>query len=113
MKSETPAIGIMKTNVWDDAHAYNIQCSCSDVDHAVDAWIEVDHDKDIEEITVTFYVTTTYQGWKGLWERIKDATDMLCGKSDTRSHSLLLTKQAGLNFSDAIKQSIEDLDENS
>lgn len=110
---EQPAVGISKQPGWgwDDAHVYNIECSCSDPDHSVQTWIEISTDDDFHnEIEVTFYVTTDYSGWRNFRERVSESWKVLWSGNSQRHHSLLLTKQSALNFAGAINKSIEDLD---
>lgn len=110
MQPETPALGISRSDSWDDAMVYNVECSCTDPDHSIVSWIEIGQDPDINEIDVTFYVQTDFRGWRKLHQRIAEAWRVLVGGRSVRHHSLLLKKQAALNFSAAVNQSIEDLE---
>lgn len=111
MKPEKPALGISRSNTWPVAQVYHVECSCTDPDHAVDAWIEIGTEEDIhDEIEVTFYVRTDFQDWRSFFKRIKLAWRVLTGRGYEQQHSLLLKKQAALNFGAAIEQAIEDLE---
>lgn len=110
MTIEEPATGILKTKGYDDAHCYHVECSCTDPDHAVQVWIEIDADKDIDQPQVVFYVKASYPGWKGFFGRLKDAMGILFGGDLVKDHGLLLDKQAAINFAAAINKSVEELD---
>lgn len=110
MKAERPALGISRSSVYDDAVVYHVECSCTDPDHAVDAWVEISNDEDIPEVEVTFYIQTNFYGWRKFHQRLADAWRVLWGGSSERHHSLLLNKQAACNFAAAIEASIEDLE---
>lgn len=113
MTVEIPATGISKQQGWDDAHVYHISCSCTDRDHALETWIEINAEEDIPEVAVTFYVQDHYPSWRGFFRRLHDAWRIVCGDPLTRSHGLLLEKQTAINFAAAINRSVEELDTNS
>ena len=110
MKAQRPALGISLSESWGDTHVYHVECSCTSSDHAVTAWIEVQPDEDVPEVEVTFYITTNFRRWEGIFERVKLAWRILLGKGHEQHHSLLLNQQAALNFSAAIEASIKDLE---
>jgi len=110
MKAEKPALGISRSNSWHDAMVYNVDCECSDPDHSITAWIEVSQDPDIDDVEVTFYVQTDLQGWRKFHQRLADAWRVIWGGNSVRHHSLLLRRQAALNFTTAVNQAIEDLE---
>ncbi len=111
MKAQTPAKGIMLTSKWHDAVAYRIECDCTDPDHGVDMWIEAEADEDLHDtVTVTFYVKTTNEYWREGYSRIKAAWDILTKGVHTQSNTLLLSKQAALNFAEVIKTTVKELD---
>jgi len=112
MKAERPALGISRSESWDDAEVYHVECSCTDPDHALVTWVEVSTDKDFPEVEVTFYVKTNFRRWDNVWERIKTAWAVLFGDGYEQHHNLLLKKQAAFNFAAALEASIEDLEEN-
>lgn len=113
MNVETPATGISKQQGWENTHVYHISCSCTDYEHALECWIEVEPDADIPEVSVTFYVQDHYPSWRGFFRRLSDAWKIICGNPLTKNHSILLERQAGLNVAAAITRSIEELDANS
>ena len=110
MQAEKPAQSISRSDRWDDSVVYNIDCECTDPDHAVTVWIEVGHDEDMPEVEVTFYVQTDFAWYEGWWERIKLAASVLWTGRSQQMHSLLLKKQGALNVAAAMEQTIEDLE---
>jgi hypothetical protein len=105
MKSQQPAKGIMLLSEYDDAQTYQIGCECTDPDHAHTLWVE--HDKDIDAVTVTIYTKYTsplwgVSRWKKMW------TLLTKGYVEGEA-SLLLDKQTALNYADALKKAIKDL----
>jgi hypothetical protein len=106
LQPQTPAEGISKQQGFDDTDIYHIECSCTDPDHAVIAWIEIGTTEDWPEPLVTFYVTHSYAYWNGPWRRVCDAFNILLGRPLTTQHSLLLTKQSATNFAAALVKSI-------
>lgn len=111
LTSEAPAEGILKMKGWNDSHVYHVECSCTSPDHALQAWVEIDTEEDWPAPQLTFYVQDHYPNWNGFFRRLKDAVGILFGQPLTRSHSLLLTRQSAVNFTAALNQSIEDLEE--
>lgn len=110
MKAEKPALGISRSTTYSDAQVYHVECSCTDPDHAVDTWIEVSPDDDIEEIDVTFFVKTNFKRTEGFKDRVKSAWGILFGNGYEQFHNILLKKQTALNFSAALEQAIKDLE---
>lgn len=111
MKPEKPALGISRNESYDsDYKVFHVECSCTDPDHAVVCWIEVSEDPDLhDEVEVTFYVQTNFASWRNFWERIKIASKVLFGRGYEQNHSLLLKKQAALNLSAALTETIDEL----
>lgn len=111
MKSQTPAEGISLNRDWGDAKSYRITCDCGSPEHDVNMWIEVDGDKDVQDVQVGFYV----EGWTPFWEtkfsRIRAAWDILFKGYHKQEHHMILRKQAALNFAETIKQAIADVEQ--
>jgi hypothetical protein len=108
---QPPAEGILKReNDWNDDVDLLIACSCTDDGHSLPVTIEIDLDEDCPEVQVIFYVEASYPSWRGFVHRLKDAFGIVCGKPLTRQHSILLTKQASINFADALVKSVKELD---
>ena len=110
MKAQTPAQGISIDNDWGDARTFNVECDCSSDDHAVKMWIEVQRDKDIPDVEVSFYVTTWTPLWKGWGQRLRAVYEILVKGVHKQEHHMLLNKQSALNFAEAIKSTIKDLE---
>lgn len=110
MKAQKPAQGISIDNDYGDARVFNIECDCSSDDHAVKMWIEINKDQDIPDVEVTFYVNTWTPWFSGWQERIVAALNMLFKGVHKQQHSMLLNRQSALNFAEAIKSTVRDLD---
>jgi len=108
-KAQTPAQGIMRVDQWPDADVYKVSCSCSDPDHDVVTWIEVQPESDIQEVSITFFVNARSPNWRKGWNRWRAAWNMLWHGAHESEHTLLLDQQAALNFSQAIVASIDRL----
>ena len=111
MKPQKPAKGILLTNEWPAAKAFHIECDCTATDHSVQMWIEVQRDKDIPDVELSFYVTTwTREFWKNWPARLRAVWDILVKGVHKQEHHMLLNKQAALNLAEAIKTSVKELD---
>jgi hypothetical protein len=111
LKPQAPAEGILKRgNDFNGDVDLLIACSCTDDGHSLPVTIEIDQDELVPEVQVIFYVSTTYPNWHKFFHRLKDAFGIVCGKPLTRQHSILLTKQAAINFAAALVKSAEELD---
>ena len=110
MKYQTPAQGIMQTGDWKDAKSFHIECECTDSNHAVNMWIEVDGDKDIQDVQVGFYVDTWTPFWDTKFNRFKAAWNILVKGINRQEHHILLNKQAALNFAGAITETVKQLE---
>ena len=104
MQSQIPAQGIMQTDEFHDAKVYKVACSCGDNSHEHNIWVEID--KDINEVSVTLYtrVSSKHNFWRSLRQLL------LNGYIEMET-SILMNKQQALNYSDAIKNSVSDLEE--
>lgn len=112
MKAQKPAQGINLEKDFGTAKIFNIECDCTSDDHAVKMWIEVQHDKDIPDVEVTFYVTTwTKNFWQDWPARLRAVWDILVKGVHKQEHSLLLDQQSALNFAEAIKTTIKEMKE--
>lgn len=104
-----PLKGIMLDNDYKDAKVYTIACDCHDGDHQVHMWIELDGDKDCQDVNMTFYINTTTPFWKEGFSRVKAAWDILVHGYREDQHTLILNKEAALNVANTIKKTIKDL----
>jgi hypothetical protein len=112
MKAQKPAEGISIDKNFGDARVFNVECDCSADDHAVKMWIEVQRDKDIPDVEISFYVTTWTPIWKGWGDRLKAVYEILFKGVHKQEHHMLLNKQSALNFAEAIKSEIVNLEKN-
>lgn len=109
MKPQTPAQGIMLNRNWGTACSYTIACECGSRDHSANMWIEVgdESDADLQNVTVTFYVETdspwySLNRWRQIWT-------MLTRGYAKQEHALILSKQAALNLSTVIRNSVAEM----
>lgn len=105
-----PLKGVMKTGDWNDAKSFRIACECQDVNHDVNTWIELQTDNDTKEITVGFFVETQTPFWKEGFNRIKAAWDVLFKGFHRGEHHLILDREAALNFSNVILDSVKEIE---
>lgn len=110
-KAQTPAQGISLDNDWGNAKTFNVECDCSADDHAVKMWIEVQRDKDIPDVEVSFYVTTwTREFWKDWPARLRAVYDILFKGVHKQEHHMLLNKQSAVNFAAAILDTVKEME---
>ena len=109
MKPQTPAQGIMLNRNWGTACSYTIACECGSRDHSANMWIEVgdESDADLQNVTVTFYVETaspwySLNRWRQIWT-------MLIQGHVRQESALILSKQAALNLSTVIRNSVAEM----
>jgi hypothetical protein len=108
---QRPAQGISLDKDFGDAKVFNVECDCSSDDHAVKMWIEVQRDRDIPDVEVSFYVTTwTKEFWNDWPARLRAVYDILVMGVHKQEHHMLLNRQSALNFAEAIKDTVKELD---
>jgi hypothetical protein len=110
MKAQKPAQGISVEADFSDAKVFNVECDCHSDDHAAKMWIEVQRDKDIPDVEVSFYVTTWTPLWSSWSQRLKAVYDILFKGVHKQEHHMLLNQQSALNFAEAIKQTIKEME---
>lgn len=111
MKAEKPANGIMKTSERPQSQSFRIACDCHSESHAVDMWIEVDGDpREPQQVQLEFFVNMSVPFWSRGFNRLRAAWNALCMGNVTHAHTMLLNKQAALNLSEAIRQTIQQLE---
>lgn len=111
MTPQKPAQGISIANDWGDARAFNVECDCTSDDHAVKMWIEVQRDRDIPDVEVSFYVTTwTREFWKDWPARLRAVYDIIFKGVHKQEHHMLLNKQSAINFAHTIIDTVKELD---
>lgn len=109
MKEQTPAEGIMKMGEWRDARCFRVACDCGAREHDVDAWIEVDHEGNEPQISVTFYADLCVP-FANFWHRVKIAWTVLTQGTYRQEHDLILRQPAARNFAAAIHTAISDME---
>jgi hypothetical protein len=111
MKAETPATGISKIQEFSDIVCYRIDCECTSHDHAVYTWIEVERIfDDIEDISVSFYLTMYNKFPESFWDRVKQAATILFTGVSKQEHEILLKPQAAKNWIQAVENSINNFE---
>lgn len=110
-KSQTPAQGIMLQYEYNNSKNFKVECDCSSDDHAVYMWIEVGEEPDVPDVEVSFYVNTWTPILEGGWlGRFKAAFDILFKGVHKQQHHMLLNKQSAINFADAIKNTVKEME---
>lgn len=110
MKAQRPAEGISLEKDFGDAKVFNVECDCTSDDHAAKMWIEVQRDKDIPDVEVSFYVTTWTPVWSGWAQRLRAVYDILVKGVHKQEHHMLLNKQSAINFADAITSTVKEME---
>jgi hypothetical protein len=107
MKAQVPAEGVMIQKDWGKDRSYTVACDCGDHEHNVHMWVEVSPELDVQDVTLTFYVQTTNNWWdKNRWRQIWE----ILTKGYTKNEAtVILSKQAALNLSTVIRNSVNDL----
>ena len=105
-----PVKNIMRTGEWKDAHAFRIACDCHNNEHDIDAWIEIQPDLDIGDITVTFYKDIYVPFWKTGYNRLLEAWRVLFTGYATRQGDFIMDKATARRFCATIERSIQDLE---
>lgn len=112
-KHQIPAQGIMQISEFDNAKSFLIACECTDPTHQVDAWIEVNKELDVKQVSVTFFVKTYIPFIDGILTRVKAAWNILITGSYEQQHNLLLSKQVALNFAHTIIDTVSEMENKS
>ena len=108
-KKTLPARGIMTTGVYDGARAFRVACDCQDNAHDVDVWIEVETEKDVNEVTVTFYRELDTPFWEPGFNRLREAWRILVHGRSRFSGSLIIGAETAETLCDAIRSTVEEL----
>jgi len=105
MKSQTPAVGISTQYEDETSVSYDISCECTDPDHAHNLTVEIDADGLIS-VNISAILTTPFWSmnrWKQIW------TILTTGSIQVQE-SVILSKQSALNYSEALRASVERLE---
>jgi hypothetical protein len=131
MKSETPALGIMKTGEFGDSKFYKVVCGCGQPDHDIDFEVEaVDTGINVNTYVVSktdywsesfkkrYDIDNTWlQEWDWFWKdlingfmcRVKLTwTVWTQGYVKTES-TIAMTEQQTLNYAETLKSAIQDV----
>jgi hypothetical protein len=131
MKSETPALGIMKTGEFGDSKFYKVVCGCGQPDHDIDFEVEAaDTGINVNTYVVskTDYWSESFkkrydidniwlQEWDWFWKdlingfvcRVKLTwTVWIRGYVKTES-TIAMTEQQALNYAETLKSAIQDV----
>lgn len=111
MKAQRPAQGISLAGDYGNGKNFKVECDCSDSDHSVYMWIEVQQDKDIPDVEVSFYVTTwTREFWTDWTTKFKAVYDILVKGVHKQEHHMLLNQQSAVNFAHAILDTVKEME---
>ena len=101
---------IMQTGDWPDADAYRVACDCHHNDHDLDVWIEVESDKAVREITLTFYKELYTPMWERGFNRFREAFRILFTGSTRVAGTIILKQDVAQNLLNNIQRSIDRLE---
>lgn len=110
MDKNTPAKMIMQTGDWPDADAYRVACDCHHNDHDLDVWIEVESDREVREITLTFYKELYTPVWEQGFNRVREAFRILFTGSTRVAGTIILKQDVAQNLLATIQRSIDRLE---
>ena len=111
MDKNLPVRNIMKTGEWLDADAYRVACECHAHEHDLDAWIEVEHDGETQDVTVTLYKELYSPVWEPGFNRFREALRLLFTGSTRVAGSIIMHRGVAQNFIDVVQSSINRLDD--
>jgi len=109
--NESPARNIMKTGEWLDADAYRVACDCHDADHDLNVWIEVESDREVQDVTVTLYKELYSPVWEPGFNRVREALRLLFTGTTRVAGSIIMRREVAENFLATVRQSIDRLDQ--
>jgi hypothetical protein len=94
---------------YQDAKMYRVACQCSDNHHDVDVWVELQADREVQEIEVTFYKELYTPFWNKGFNRFIEAWNVLVHGHSRHSGTLIMNEKTAEVFCDSLKFSINDL----
>jgi hypothetical protein len=110
LEAQTPARGISLAGDYGDAKNYHIECDCSSTEHSIKMWIEVNGDKETQDVEVGFYVDTWTPFWDKKFNRFRTAWNVLFNGVNRQEHHIILNKQAALNLAKVVESTVIELD---
>ena len=111
MDKNLPQQMIMQTGDWPDADAYRVACDCHHHDHDLDVWIEVESDKEVREITLTFYKELYTPVWEKGFNRFREALRILFTGSSRMAGTIIMKRDVAQNLLNTIQHSINRLEQ--
>jgi hypothetical protein len=106
-----PTRNIMRTGEWSDADCYRVACDCHDRDHDLDVWIEVESDREVQDVTVTLYKELYSPVWEPGFNRFCEAIRLLFTGTTRVAGSIIMRRAVAENFLATVRQSIDRLDQ--
>ena len=108
VKAQTPAYGVSENAEWPDTKTFTVECECTSQDHAINTHIEIDADKEFDQLEVTHWVEMytpahNVSRWKVIWS-------LLWKGYHTEQQSIMLTRQAAKNWISAVDAAIDHLE---
>ena len=110
MDKNIPQRMIMQTGEWPDSDAYRVACDCHHRDHDLDVWIEVENDKEVRDITLTFYKELYSPVWEQGFNRFREALRLLFTGSTRVTGTIILKQAVAQNLVNNIQRSIDRLE---
>jgi len=106
MEAQTPAQGIMLDRDFGDSKFYTVSCTCGNPDDEIKLEVEADDCN----ISVHVWTTTKTNWWGEGMNRFKLIWKLLTKGYVEFESWTLLNRQQALNFSEALKQSINEVE---
>ena len=114
MEAQIPAQGIMSRNPehyrW---QSFLVECDCTCPEHALNVHVAIDRvEADDDFVAVEFYATMHSpfvhgNWWKAFQTRVKRIWQLISTGTVELEHTLILRDQVALNFSEALRISVE------
>jgi hypothetical protein len=99
---QTPAEGILKVNEWGNSIVYQVECDCTDPDHAHIVEVEANDDSYITVMIYTKDVTKKRNRFGLMWE-------LLTKGHVQREASVIMTEQVAVNYAATLEKAINDM----
>jgi hypothetical protein len=107
VKPHIPAKNIAMIADHEDMAGFRTICECTNENHSVDTWIEVENFEDTKTIIVSFHINTYQHPFaRNFWHRIKNAFKVLIGV-DQRSQEIILNQQQAINWCKAVETTVK------
>lgn len=103
-----PLRGISIISEWDDLKSYRLNCDCTDLDHTIDAWIQIDKD-DKDNYVELIFNTDAYFSKSNFLQRLKAAIHIIFNGNIKYYSSHVLKPEVIDNFCLIIQKDHEEL----